>query len=484
MIHPAIQSADSLGVMHASLAEGLKSAPEESVNQGGEVASLPILTWLLVATAVATTAVYGIAMNDVAPAIVFLVLSGVGYILFRRRGAKYFAIAYSLNAIVVVGLAVYLSQLSGAPFLPGGDEITFHEASLALARAWAHGQWGSYGDYTGYSGYGFVMVGGMLQLLTAWAGNTSPITIRELNAFVGATIPVAVHLIGTLLFGQAGRRLSSRAAAATAAFPILVFYSAVGLRDIWIAAAVAWCSYSLLWASRRRFSILAGLVWPAVLATVTFYFRPSSLAPYLALYAVFLLVAPSSSYARLLKPIAVLALGATLMTRVAGLQNSFEQAQLRYTDVVIEGAGDGSLGAKLLGLPAPTNQIARFLYASYAPVPPLQGAALYQIIVGLGAVEWYFLVPLAVAGTVAATRLGANPRALALATTAYTVVLLAGIAMTSVDVRHKVPIFAVAILWASLAMAVRDRRGTARLLALAGSVYVALAIAYVMLKLL
>lgn len=358
-------------------------------------------------------------------------------VTFRRRERTLFMIALAANLIALIGIAGYYSATTGAPFSTGGDELFFFSASTDVARELLAGRWAAASGYSNYSGYGFILVGGALQALLSSVGQFSPLTLRVANALVGATIGPGVYRIAKSFSDLPSRRFAASAALISGAFPTLIAYSASGLRDIWLTAAAVWVVALLASQPRTRVAVqVKNWASICVLLVLVYYFRPESLVSFLVFLAVWLLLKARRG-SRVLLILASIAMAFATAKGITSLMQDYQSQRIAYTELALDQAGGGSLGAAILRLPHPATELARFAYAAYAPVPPAFQGGPDRWLVGLGATLWYFVLPFAVAGIVIAWRAVGPIADLSRATAASCFVLIAGVALTSLDVRHK-----------------------------------------------
>lgn len=432
--------------------------------------------------ALALLSAYTVARGDDAPIILALVALPVAIVTFRRCELPLFMVALAANLIALICIAEYYRATTGRPFSAGGDELFFFSASADVARDLIAGRWAAASAYSNYSGYGFILVGGALQALLSSIGQFSPLTLRVANALVGATIGPGVYRIAKSFSGLPGRTFPVVAALLGGVFPTLVAYAASGLRDIWLTAATVWVVALLACRARTR---VAALVkdWASigVLLVLVYYFRPESLVSVLVFVAVWLLL----KVRRGSRAVLILASIATALVMAKGitlLMQDYQSQRIAYTELALDQAGGGSLGAEILRLPHPVTELARFAYAAYAPIPPSFAGGPDRWLIGVGATFWYFVLPFAVAGLFIAWRAAGPVADLALATATSCFSLIAGVALTSLDVRHKTVVMPLLAFFAAYALYRLTPRQAVRRVAVLAFGYVLLFVMYYAVK--
>ncbi len=433
-----------------SLAWSTRSRPEAvtgSAGVAGDAAPGRELSALLIAVvgvAWAGIIVWGVVTHRYAETVMALALLGLGSALFRGTPRLIFWLAITLNVLTVLLLAGEQMRLRGEPFSGGGDDELFYVTAREIGTQWSQGNWSFILGFSHYSGYGYLMIGAMLHLLFGGWAELGPLMPRLLDAFVGASIGPAAYLIAREIRPDAGVRVALTAGIGSAIFPLLMYQSAVGLRDIWLAAGTTWFLYCLIRA-RTRGGVLWAWVLPAVLLVAMSYIRGLSVVPLVAGWGVMALGGANIPHRIFLKLLLV-AGGAVLVALVLErLILDLALERVKYTALALEQAGSGSIGARLLQLPSPVNEVARLLYATVAPVPPFQDWTFGGTLRGLGSAAWYLMIPFAIAGVFAVAK---HSRAVAIGLSVFAVVLLLGVAFTSIDVRHKMPLYPIGIVLA------------------------------------
>ena len=120
----------------------------------------------------------------------------------------------------------------------------------------------------------------------------------------------------------------------------------------------------------------------------------------------------------------------------------------RASDVFARIESQESLGMRyIIGAPFPLNIVLRFPYAALVPIPPIIAVDLLSIVRGSGALIWYFLFPFWIYGMWNSWN---YPKANLL--TLISLFFLIGIALVSIDLRHKTQYLAFAMIHVSFAI--------------------------------
>lgn len=413
--------------------------------------------WLVVAPVLLALAVTATWSGNAVHVVHVMVLLTIGSTLFRGEGGHLFRLAFALNVVVVFMLAAQFTSTNGVPFTGGGDDIFFYDTSRRLGASFARGDWRAIKEYTQYSGFGYIVLGGLLHAVSAPVGEAGPLTIRLWGAFAGATIGPASLLLARALSPALPHSRATKVAVAAGLYPILIHYSAIGLRDIWLAAGATWMIALLASARTARRGPMASWIGPALLLLATALLRPESAAPLLLFWLALLYSRRHSTGAKLVSA-TILIVSVAL---VAGFRDvivaQLIREQLSYA-YAADAAGPGSLGARILAMSGTLGYIARYAYAIITPVPPLTVVRPDTILIGFGATIWYFLVPLAADGFVIARRAQPELKAVADALLVFMATLLLGVALTSIDLRHKLPLIPGTVAMASVSLATRSAR--------------------------
>lgn len=408
-------------------------------------------SWLVLAPVVLYVVSAATFTGDPVVAVHVAVLLGAGGLLFRGVGGHLFRLAFGMNLTWVLVLGAYYTAAQGLPFTGGGDDLFFHETSVRLGAAWQSGAWNAHERFTHFSGFGYIALGAALHVVSAPLGEAGPLVVRVWGAFAGASIGPAAYLLVRALMPGAGSRFPARAAAVVAVFPILTFYSAIGLRDIWLAATATWFIASIVASRVSGRGLLATWATPGLLIVVSALLRPESALALLAFWLGVLFARRDTPAARAGSALIVLMATGLTIAFLDVIVAQLIQQQLSYL-YAADAAGPGSFGARILQIPPPAGYVARFVYALVTPVPPLAAIRADTVLIGLGATAWYFALPLAASGLLTVRTLGKEQKAAAQGIAVFVLVLVVGVALTSIDLRHKLPIIPVTLLLAACAL--------------------------------
>jgi hypothetical protein len=406
--------------------------------------------------------VYSILAGELSFLAIYLVclITGVavaamtaGPSLGQFRGVSIYLVVYSVNVLMILAFAEVLTKITGGPFLdaPEGvvpDDARFYRYGTSIADAWLRGHQPELP--LGVKFYGYPMILAVCNYFSAIFGDISSVSPRLLNAAAGALLPVTVFRIAELVYEN--KHIATIAALLTATFPIFTFYSALLLRDIIIAYLVAMSVLFFLQAAKPSTSY--DRTANAILLTATllaiFFIRDLSAAVPLAGFALYIFVRQSG----LAKAASLLVVAALVIQVLAivDLDGPKLKMYLTYTERAMEVftriESQESLGMRyVIGAPFPFNILLRFPYTAIMPGPPMVGTNLLDIVRGSGAIIWYFLFPLWLFGMWRSRKnLDAN------LLTFISLLFLAGIAMVSIDLRHKTQYLPLAMIQVAYAI--------------------------------
>lgn len=438
-------------------------------------------SWLLLAPVVAYVVSVATVTSDAVIAVHVTALVALGSMLFRGVNGHLFRAAFAWNVVWVFVIAAHYTSAHGVPFAGGGDDMFFFETSARLGAAWMAGDIGAHSRFSHFSGYGYLVLGGLLHIVSQPIGEVGPLVIRVWGAFAGASIGPAAYLLSRALAPTRPPAFHVGTAAVAGLFPILTFFSATGLRDIWLAAGATWFIAVVARARTTGAGPVLSWVAPSALLAATAFMRPESALGLVAFWVGLLYARRHTPGA---KAASLLILAGTITLAVIFLDTIVAQLirqQLSYVGAAAE-AGPGSIGARILQIPPPAGYVARFIYAVVTPVPPMVAIRADTILIGIGATMWYFAVPLGVAGHRVVRKAGPELKAIADGIVLFAGVLLAGIALTSIDIRHKIPLIPVALVLAACALGGHSRRWRYDILMVVALIGAGLAAVYLILK--
>ena len=436
--------------------------------------SLIFIFTSIVLVAVTITADYVTALLTV-----LLLLAGTG--LFKNRGLKFFYIAYAVNLLSAIVISNYYIATTGQPFTDIKDDVFFYNSSTDLARAFIEGKWHEYSDYTKYSGFGYILICGFFFYIISFLSDFSPTHIQVINCFVGATIAPAIYLLGRYLFSQYSIKIADRAALLVALFPIFIYYSAIVVRDIWIASLAIWFIWVLLVGTNERRNFAFLVLWPSAIVFLIGIFRPHSMVPLVFIWFFIVFLEKLSWRILFYKFIFFIALLFVIGALGISLIDQFGKEMNTYEKIVAEQAAGGSLGKRILQSPTPINEVARFIYTIYTPIPPIKDLELKSLYIGIGALLWYFAIPFLYFGIKASLKKKRIKKE-SMTILIYLLITLFGIMLTSIDVRHKTMIFAVSLLYASAAFTFLSKKKLIKISAIYSFSIGMLAVTYFALK--
>ncbi len=363
-----------------------------------------------------------------------------------------FLLIYSVNVLTILVFAGVLVRMTGAPFLaaPEGvipDDERFYGYGINIAQAWLRGESPEFPLGVKFYGYPYILAA--CNFFSSYFGDMSPVSPRILNAMVGALLPITVYQIAQFVYNDS--RVSRTAALLTAFFPVFTYYSALLFRDLIITYLIALTV--LLFLSSTRAQSAAGRLAMTALVTVSlvaiFFVRDLSAFVPLMAFAIYLY----SRQPALVKVVAAFAGVLAVVQLAAAIDIDAPKIRMYLTyyeramEVFARIESQDSLGMQyIIGAPFPLNIVLRIPYTALMPVPPFVGMDILNLVRGVGATIWYFLFPLWIYG-----RWKRRGNAEANLVAIISLLFLLGIAMVSIDLRHKTQFLGLAMVHVSFA---------------------------------
>jgi 4-amino-4-deoxy-L-arabinose transferase-like glycosyltransferase len=375
------------------------------------------------------------------------------------RAISVYLVLYSVNVLLVLMFVQVLLGMTGTPFLyaPEGvvpDDARYYVYGSSIAQSWLTGETPEFPLGVKFFGYPYLLAA--CNYFSAAFGDMSSVSPRLLNAAAGALLPVTVYRIADLVYDD--RRVARLAALLTALFPVFYYYSALLLRDIIVAymVAVAVLLFLRTYRSRGGGPMAVNVALLAAVLAALFLIRDVSAAVPIAGFALFFFMRQP-----LWVKLALIAVGSVIALQLLAaidLDAPKVVMYLTYTDramdVFTRIQSEDSLGMRyVIGAPFPFNIILRIPYTALIPVPPIVGTDLLKIVVGSGATIWYFLFPFWIYGMWKSRHI---PESALLSI--VSLLFLMGIAMISVELRHKTQFLPFAMVHVAFAIdALKDR---------------------------
>lgn len=429
--------------------------------------NLKLIACLAFIVSIIITFIYYWLFNEVSVVVFYLLCltAGLGVTIFispndiQEKGflINLFLFVYAINVIFVFLFIISFYYMDGGLFLPirglkVPDDKEYYERSIMIAQAWHNHTSPNIGIIKFY-GYTYLLGG--IYYICDFFGDQSPITPRIFNAMVGGLIPIVVYLIAKLIYNK---KIALRSAILSALFPVFIYYSAIMLRDIIIAFLILLSVYLFLIIHRTRYEIKKLLLFfPFTLIIILIYFiRDLSAFALLFGFAIFLFFKKGLGFKILMSLFFILI--AVIIWNNINLNTPKMQSYITYTQRSMElfkrVESEDSLGMKyIIGTPFILNIPLRIAYASIMPIPPIKEFNFQSLIKGLGVFLWYFIFPFWFYGMWISRKI---PDANLLAI--LSIIFLVGIAMVSLDIRHKTQFFGFALIQASYAMNILHKK--------------------------
>lgn len=351
--------------------------------------------------ATSTIVVGGIILQDITFLGSYFLLLIFGLFLFKNISKQLFIISFSINVIFSTILIFYYLSTYNFPFgsqlgIGPGDDMGFYQlvytkfigAELPI-------------EYILSSTYKFFIEGhayflNFLSLIGISIDNTSGVFHGYLlNVAVGATIPPCIYMFGKMHFNE---KVGYKAGILCSIFPALIYFSAAYLRDIWVAALFIWATYFFLHKTLKFYTKLSiGIA--LTLVNIVGLRTSTGIVSFIPLIAPYIFTKKNSKLIFWGLTLAIV-LGQTATKQYQNdlLNVNTQAATSAYTELAVATSGEKSLGVKLLASNNPASKAVSYIVGLFNPVPPFPIASLDSIFIGIGAVFWYFIVPIAIIG--------------------------------------------------------------------------------------
>ncbi|MFZ9846895.1 MAG: hypothetical protein ACO3EE_01935 [Flavobacteriales bacterium] len=360
----------------------------------------------------------------------FSLLLLLGCFIFRGENQRYFLMAFSLGiaAAVLQGFIFYL--VNGKPFAGGGDDEFFYNQAVKM-MAGKKVKLGNYAVYL-YINYSIYSIGDFLGFT-----DMSYLNIGYSNAFVGATIAPCINNIAKKFFDTDYTR---KTVYYVMFFPIIISYSGLLLRDIWVAAIAVWIVYITL----SNFNMLIKILLIAVCFYLSFGFRAATAVVSVMFFLSYLFYGLKNFYLKFtLAFIAFFIFFAFFYKNIVAVQDLTTDV---YVGKVVGSAGDNSVGSKFVTSNNPVMKAIYFVIILYNPVPPFRGFVIDDLFVTFGAMMWYFIIPGFILGLFTAMKDQKLKRYAYSFATSSAILLLALFSMFGNE-RHKLMMYPIAIFF-------------------------------------
>lgn len=405
------------------------------------------------------TIAHFVSSGEFSVPILFILCGGLGLILAKIFGGtsfenstfvtRLFILGYSINVLVVFALYYYYLADHGSPFhatpLQPYDDEHFHRIGTTLAKDWTQGTTRSavlIKEYT-YKGYPWILGG--IYYFANILGDMSVIAPRLINALCGGFLAVVVFALAEKTYDSAVAR---RASTLFVYFPTLWYFSANTLRDIVIALFIGISALLVLKLQGRQTSAkrLGTLFIFAMCLMTIFLLRSSTFFALLAALGLYSSLYLHGAISRILVVGLCLSLLAVALLHGQDFGAPPPESLLRqsgaWNQSIVSGASRDSLALKYIyGAPSYMFLPLNALYTAVVPIPPIKSMYLPDIIEGLGAIFWYFLLPFWAIGIYGGIR---NRHSMLLIFTSLT--LFAGVVHIAASSRHKTQFLALAFV--------------------------------------
>lgn len=325
--------------------------------------------------------------------ITFLLFLGLGNLLFYKKARLFFNLAFFFNVFIGVCFVFSFYNANGVPFAGGGDDQYFYDLIiLLLGNKPLPIVFVVSADYKGFI-YTVLEIYRFLNLLGI--DDSSYYHFVLINNFVGATVPPLLYQFGNYFYKK---KIVFKAALTLCFFPFITFFSAHILRDIWVAAL-------FLFALKLLFHPKMNLIFKLIggLSTIAFSIigiRPTTGMISLATWGSYLLFGKKYIKQKLIFLIAsvIVALPLVDMLMFTLFKKSIFKVADLYNTLAQTTTDSNSLGAKIAASSNPIVKSVFFPIALYNPIPPFTSNKFSYIFCDIGAVFWYFMIPVSLYG--------------------------------------------------------------------------------------
>lgn len=261
---------------------------------------------------------------------------------------------------------------------------------------------------------GYTLIIGIVSYIGDIFGNNSPISIKLLSVFAGAWISIFVFFIHKNYYNF---HLSKKTAIYTGLFPTLMYYSSIGVRDIFVALSTTFFFFNLI-NKKNRFNFL----WIIVSILCTYFLRVENAFFLVGVYLLYLFYYNIKFFnlQRILVMIILIVMLSSIFVAYNDfiINNTYKKIiayQNSYMKMAQNNTNENSIGMKVARLPFPVNYIGRFGMGIIGSFPPTHGLtspfirkknidgfyyinpklsfSIGRFMKFLGPIIWYFMLP-------------------------------------------------------------------------------------------
>lgn len=322
----------------------------------------------------------------------FFLLLGLGLVVSLSVTQKlFFVLSFSINSIFSIFFYYYFYEINGSPFIGGGDDEFFYRFILSTFK---NGFTFGGLDIIFYRFWFFIYIyyhyAAFLDVLGIWDANL--LHLIFLSCFFGALINVMVYSISKQVFDI---KIASKATFICVFFPYLIFNYATLLREtLVIFLLFLSISFIIIKFPLQKAVSLFSLSF-GVLSAIGIRLETGFVNIFMVLGS-WIKSRPSMKILSIsILIFGLLKFGPFLYEKRYKGQDEFYNTELQSAI-----ANQTGLGAKLAAYKDnPIGMGAYSFLAVYAPIPPIQDFnRLDNIFNGLGAIFWYFMIPIAAMG--------------------------------------------------------------------------------------
>jgi hypothetical protein len=305
----------------------------------------------------------------------------------RKRVYAIYSCTLLINLIFMLYHSAYFNALNpGHPFHPGGDAESYFNLADDLSTSWRNGSFLHF--HQKYMGFTYLLTGWLFFLKNIF-GTTSVLSLKIFSATLSSLLPCMTYLLAKRYYTE---KEALTTAILLAAPGIFTFFSSVLLRDILVGVLsvtiILLLQYSLQLKSALHKTTCFFLT--ALIAYLIFLLRLEALC--YVLIGAYLALLLNLSYKQnitvaLLLVIVLFSMAPFVYERITSLQGRYTAKLVNQSDNI-----DG-VGRKLYTSTNPITLVARFIYTTLCPIPPVSKTSdiLPYVDLALGACIWYLL---------------------------------------------------------------------------------------------
>jgi hypothetical protein len=338
--------------------------------------------------------------NELLLLLLYLFSVSFGFLLYDKVARHLFFLSYSLLIIILPFLIDSYINVAGQPFIPGGDAEMYYNRITSIAQGNNESYYGRYKLF-------LKILSSYYKVILYLGGSISYYYFFFFSMFVGANLSPLLYKIGKGFFSE---KVLISGCILTCLFPGLIQVATNSWRESLVYTPFLLSIYLAININRAKNLILYFLTF-MFLANIRLEIGVISLTFFVLFNFVFLnkkeldwisLMSSKLLLLLLLLTVIFFAFQNGLFEYLKFEKSSSLSYQMgAYTEMSNETTDDNSISNTLRN----AGLIGRFLlffYTLFAPIPPpgffQRSFTFYNLFISIGAIFWYFLMPIAVIG--------------------------------------------------------------------------------------